>query len=87
MFVNYLITGLVQGFLAGLVWLSCVIYLLYSNLQSALKEHEIVDSLQAKEIKKGFMIGPFMKYPFPIKCINPIRVVTCRSVFDTVTVF
>lgn len=74
-FVNYLITGLVQGFLAGLVWLPKVSFTC-SNLQSALKEPEVVDSLLAKEIKKGFMIGPFEKSPFPTMRINPIGIAT-----------
>lgn len=74
-FVNYLITGLVQGFLAGLVWLPNMSFTC-CNLQSALKEPEVVDSLLAKEIIKGFMISPFQKSPFPITRINPIGIAT-----------
>lgn len=74
-FVNYLLTGLIQGFFAGLLWLpyhsfSC------NNLLSAVKEPEIVDSLLQKEVKKGFMIGPFDKSPFSTCRINPIGIAT-----------
>ena len=74
-FVNYLITGLIQGFFAGLLWLpnhsfSC------NNLLSAVKEPEIVDILLEKEVKKGFLIGPFDKSPFSICRINPIGIAT-----------
>ncbi len=63
-FVNYLITGLVQGFFAGLSWMPDY-SLVCKNLLSALKEPEVVDSLLEKEVKKGFMIGPFDDPPFP----------------------
>lgn len=76
-FVNYLIMGLVQGFLAGLVWLPKVSFVC-NNLQSALKESEVVDALLEKEVKKGFMIGPFDKSPFLTTHINPIGVATCK---------
>ncbi len=46
-FVNYLLTGLVQGFMAGLLWLPKVSHTC-SNLQSALKEPEIVDTQSGK---------------------------------------
>ncbi len=38
--------------------------LVCKNLLSALKEPEVVDSLLEKEVKKGFMIGPFDDPPF-----------------------
>ena len=74
-FVNYLITGLVQGFLAGLIWLPKMSFFC-KNLQSALKEPEVVDTLLEKEITKGFMIGPFDKSPFSTTRINPIGIAT-----------
>ncbi len=43
---------------------------------SALKEPEVVDSLLEKEVKKGFMIGPFDDPPFPDYRINPIGIAT-----------
>ncbi len=50
-FANYLITGLVQGFLAGLIWLPKVSFVC-NNSQSSLKEPEVVDELLTKEVKK-----------------------------------
>ncbi|XP_078026549.1 uncharacterized protein LOC117258356 [Epinephelus lanceolatus] len=46
------------------------------NLQSALAEPHTVDTLLAKEVKEGFMIGPFDSPPFPIFHISPIGVAT-----------
>lgn len=74
-FVNYLLTGLVQGFFAGLLHLPAVSFTC-KNLLSAKKEPEIVDALLEKEVKKGFMIGPFDKSPFSIFRINPIGIAT-----------
>ncbi len=50
--------------------------LVCKNLLSALKEPEVVDSLFEKEVKKGFMIGPFDDPPFPDYRINPIGIAT-----------
>ncbi len=68
--VNYLITGLVQGFLAGLCWLPKVTHVC-KNLQSALKEPEIVDELLSKGATKGYMVGPFSESPFSIYRVSP----------------
>ena len=57
-FVNYLITSLVQGFLAGLSFLPKVSHVC-NNLQLALKEPETVDKLLDKEVEKGYMMGPY----------------------------
>ena len=46
---NYLLTGLVQGFLAGLLHLPAVSFTC-KNLLSAKKEPEMVDALLEKEI-------------------------------------
>nr|XP_033936284.1 uncharacterized protein LOC117444996 [Pseudochaenichthys georgianus] len=46
------------------------------NLQSALKEPHTVDTLLAKEVKEGFMIGPFDSPPFPVFRISPIGIAT-----------
>ncbi|XP_078143999.1 uncharacterized protein LOC144542156 [Centroberyx gerrardi] len=46
------------------------------NLQSALAEPHTVDTLLAKEVKEGFMIGPFDNPPFPVFRISPIGVAT-----------
>lgn len=40
------------------------VYHVCKNLQSALKAPEIVDKLLAKEVEKGFMIGPYDSPPF-----------------------
>lgn len=72
-FVNYLITGLVQGFLGGLCWLPKTTHVC-KNYQSALKEPEVVDKL----LEKGFMIGPFSKSPFSLFRVRPIGVATCK---------
>ncbi|KAJ8259625.1 hypothetical protein GJAV_G00171580 [Gymnothorax javanicus] len=74
-FVNYLITGLVQGFLAGLCWLPTTTHVC-KNLQTAVKEPKVVDELLEKETKKGFMIGPFSKSPFSLFRVSPIGVAT-----------
>ena len=74
-FVNYLITGLIHGFFAGLSYLPKVSHVC-NNLQSALKEPDVVDKLLAKEIEKGFMIGPYDDPPFPKFRINPIGIAT-----------
>ncbi len=50
--------------------------LVCKNLLSALKEPEVVDSLLEKEVKKGFMIGPFDDPPFPDYRIYPIGIAT-----------
>ena len=69
-FVNYAITGLIQAFVAGLCFLPKGTHVC-SNLQSALKELEIVEKLLAKEVKKGYMIGPYDNPPFSTFCISP----------------
>ena len=74
-FVNYLITGLVQGFFAGLCWLPTSTHVC-KNLQSALKEPEVVADLLQKEVRKGFMIGPFSKSPFSPFRVSPIGIAT-----------
>lgn len=46
------------------------------NLQSALKEHKIVDTLIKKELDKGYIIGPFHNSPFSSFPINLIGIAT-----------
>lgn len=58
--VNFLITGLNQGFLAGLSLIPTSIHV-YKNLMSALKEPEIVDNLIKEELDKDYLICPFNK--------------------------
>lgn len=62
-FVFYLLMGLINGFLVDLSHLPDFSFS-YPNLQSARKEPQVVDELLAKEVNKGYMIGPFNKPPF-----------------------
>lgn len=64
-FVNYLITGLFQGFLAGLRFPPRVY--VCGNLLSARAEPEIV------EVCKGYMIEPFSRAQFPRFSCQPLR--------------
>ena len=74
-FVFYLLSGLIHGFFAGLCSLPSKIHVC-RNLQSAFKEPEVVDKLLAREVEKGYMIGPFDDAPFNLYRINPIGVAT-----------
>lgn len=74
-FVDYLLSGLVHGFLAGLRFLPQVSHVC-CNLQSAFAEPAIVDKLVAREVEKGYMIGPFASPPFQLFRINPLGVAT-----------
>lgn len=44
------------------------------NLLSAVKQSDLLE----KEVKKGFLIGPYDKSPFSICRINPIGIATCK---------
>ena len=46
------------------------------NLQSAFKEPEIVSQLIEKEVKKGYVIGPFKDSPFPLFRTSPVGIAT-----------
>ena len=74
-FVNYLITGLIPGFVAVLCFLQKVTYVC-NNLQSALKEPEMLDKLLTKEVERGFMIRPYDDPPFSTFCISPLGIAT-----------
>lgn len=67
-FVDYLLSGLSQGFRVGVSFPLTAPYVA-RNLQSALNEPEIVSELLAKEVNKGYVVGPFSAPPF-----NPFRV-------------
>lgn len=73
--VKYLITGLMQGFLAGLCCLPKVSHVC-KNLRSALAEPSTVDELLAKEMRKGHLIGPFEGSPFSLFRVSPIGLAT-----------
>lgn len=72
---HYLLSGLKQGFDPGLESLPDATFVC-NNLQSALSEPDIVDSLLAKEVDSNFMIGPFNSPPFDVHRINPIGIAT-----------
>ena len=74
-FVSYLIDGLVHEFLAGLCDMPVESYECH-NLQTAITEPAVVDSLLEKEVAKGFMIGPFVASPFSPYRVSPIGVAT-----------
>lgn len=73
--VVYLLMGLIYCFSAGL---SCLSAFSFSclNLQSMKKEPQVVDVLLAKEVNKGYMIGPFDKPLFKHFRINTIGIST-----------
>lgn len=77
-FTHYLLTGLQQGFDPGLESLPESSFVC-NNLQSALAEPDIVDSLLKKENDSKFMIGPFTSPPFAIYHINPIGIATRKK--------
>ncbi|XP_039528978.1 uncharacterized protein LOC120480100 [Pimephales promelas] len=74
-FVDYLITGLSQGFRVGACSPLSTSYVA-KNLQSALAEPETVSSLLDKELNKGYLISPFSESPFSLYRINSIGVAT-----------
>ncbi|XP_067260176.1 uncharacterized protein [Chanodichthys erythropterus] len=65
-FTQYLLAGLKE----------VTTSLICKNLQSAIAEPEAVDTLIAKELESGFMIGPFDSPPFKLFQISPIGVAT-----------
>ncbi|XP_041963284.1 uncharacterized protein LOC121720877 [Alosa sapidissima] len=74
-FCDYLTLGLTHGFHPGVLARPTESFVC-KNLQSAVKDPEVVTSLLSKEVESGFMIGPFTKPPFPVYRINPIGVAT-----------
>ena len=74
-FVNFLLTGLTCGFMAGLSVLPSCTYVC-KNLLSAISEPDVVDRLLAREVDRGYMIGPYSKSPFQPFRVSPIGVAT-----------
>ncbi len=74
-FCNYLLSGLSHGFNPGV---ECTLpqKLICNNLQSAHAEPDVVNNLIVKEVKSGFMIGPFDKPPFEVFRVSPISIAT-----------
>ncbi|XP_063060227.1 uncharacterized protein LOC134453282 [Engraulis encrasicolus] len=75
-FVDYLITGLSQGFRVGVVSRPSSSYV--AKLRSALSEPEVVSNLLSKELNKGYIIGPFKSPPFSLFRVNSLGVATRR---------
>ncbi len=74
-FREYLLLGLSQGFNPGI---ECALSQnhICNNLQSAHADPDTVNDLIAKEVKAGFMIGPFDEPPFKVFRISPIGLAT-----------
>ncbi|XP_014916462.1 uncharacterized protein LOC106965081 [Poecilia latipinna] len=72
-FVDFLITGLTQGFFIGLPQLPAS-SLVIPNLQSALNDPNAVSQLLQKEVSKGYVIGPCASPPFSHFRVNPLGV-------------
>ncbi|MEQ2256747.1 hypothetical protein ILYODFUR_027251 [Ilyodon furcidens] len=79
-FVNFLITGLSQGFFIGVPLLPPSSFICI-NLQSTLREPEIIAQLLEKEVSKGYMIGPFKTPPFSSFRISPLGIAT-KKIFQ-----
>ncbi len=74
-FHKYLLSGLSYGFNPGV---ECALSQSHicNNLQS---EPDVVNDLIEKEVKSGFMIGPFNEPPFEIFRVRPIGIATRKS--------
>ncbi|XP_016535343.1 proline-rich protein 36-like [Poecilia formosa] len=73
LFVDFLITGLTQGFFIGLPQLPAS-SLVIPNLQSALNDPNAVSQLLQKEVSKGYVIGPCASPPFSHFRVHPLGV-------------
>lgn len=74
-FVNFLLTGLSQGFHVGITPSPSSSYV-SKNLQSAMNEPAVVSQLLQREVLKGYMIGPFKSPPFSLFRTSPLGVAT-----------
>ncbi len=74
-FREYLLSGLRDGFNPGV---ECALSQSHicNNLQSAHAEPAIVNELIEREVKAGFMIGPFNEPPFEVFRVSPIGIAT-----------
>ena len=70
------ISSLGYGKVLWLVLGVCLLSYVCNNLQSALKEPSVVDTLLAKESGKGYLLGPFGEGPLPVYRVSPIGVAT-----------
>lgn len=74
-FVDFLLSGLSQGFRVGVISDVPFSYVC-NNLQSAIKEPDVVSELLRKEVSKGYLIGPFSSSPFSLFRVSPIGIAT-----------
>ncbi|XP_041920582.1 uncharacterized protein LOC121684588 [Alosa sapidissima] len=74
-FVDFLLTGLSQGFRVGVLSPLSDSYVA-RNLQSALAEPSVVSELLSKELNKGYILGPFSVPPFCPFRVNSLGVAT-----------
>jgi hypothetical protein len=72
-FVNKLITGLTDGFDTGIATIPTRSFIC-KNLLSAIRDPDFVSTALQTEVDEGFMIGPFVKPPFPSYRVSPIGV-------------
>jgi hypothetical protein len=72
-FVQQLVHGLREGFDTGIQQLPTTSYMC-TNLQSALKQPDVVTQLLDKELQRGYVIGPFATPPFKVFRISPLGV-------------
>ena len=74
-FISFLLFGLLHGFVAGLSYLPLVSFSC-PNLLSALNDPISVDNLLAKEVEKGYIVGPYNSPPFSKFRISPLGLAT-----------
>ena len=72
-FVSYLLDGFTNGFDTKVSQIDIPIKEC-KNLQSALKQPSVVDTLVQKEVEKGFLAGPYSSLPFSSYRVSPIGV-------------
>ncbi|XP_071153766.1 uncharacterized protein [Mytilus edulis] len=73
-FVKYLLDGITNGFdtmvsKTELPTVEC------KNLQSAFRNPDSVDIIIKQEVDKGYLVGPFKKFPFDRYRVSPIGIV------------
>ncbi len=74
-FVHLFINGFTHCFHPGIEVIPDTSYI-HHNLYSALTELDNVSTLLAKEVKEGYMIGPFWQASFPSLPQSPIWIAT-----------
>lgn len=70
-FIKFLIKGFLDDFHSGFISLPLISFKC-NYLHFAINDPQAVDSLLAKEVKEGFLIGLFSQPPVPKFCNSPI---------------